>query len=151
LVPIYQGRSWGTLLPLGAPWSAAPATGGLSEARDGTPPAGQGLWPLSGGTLFLQGSLSTRGELLPKHAKHARAFLNTGEASRLAVADGDAIELTGPGGSVRLAAALDDAVPAGAVFVPYAYPEIELNRLGAPSGAGLKVGARKAAGERVGT
>ena len=37
---------------------------------------------------------------------------------------------------MRLAAALDDSVPAGSVFVPYAFPGVELNRLGA-TGAGL--------------
>jgi len=37
------------------------------------------------------------------------------------------------------------------VFVPYAYAEVELNRLGVPSGAGLRVRAsRVAAPESVG-
>jgi NADH-quinone oxidoreductase chain G len=152
LVPIYRGMSWATLLPLGTTWSRAPQPSALSAVRDGTPPAGakDGLWLLSGGTLFLQGSLSYRGELLPKLAKHARAWIHPGDAKRLSVADGDALELAGPSGTVRLPAAVDDAVPEGAVFVPYAYAEVELNRLGIAAGAGLKVAARKAAGERVG-
>ena len=36
---------------------------------------------------------------------------------------------------------LDDSVPAGAVFVPSA--GAELNRLGAPDGAGIRVSLRK--------
>jgi predicted molibdopterin-dependent oxidoreductase YjgC len=140
------------LLPLGPTWSRPPGPSALAAVSDGTPPAGaaNGLWLLSGGTLFLQGSLSYRGELLPRLAKHARAWLHPGEASRLAVGDGETIELSGPGGVVRLPAALDDAVPLGAVFVPYAYAEVELNRLGVAAGGGLKVAARKAASERVG-
>jgi hypothetical protein len=37
------------------------------------------------------------------------------------------------------------------VFLPYAYPGIEVNRLGMPGGAGLKVRVQKvAAGQTVG-
>ncbi len=156
LVPGYRGMSWATLLPLGPQWASdgAPAVAGsLAPAR---PPAGaaangDGLWLLSGGTLFLQGSLAHRGALLPKLAKSARAFLHPDEAQRLGLADGDAVELTGPAGSIRVPAAADASVPAGSVFVPYAYAEVELNRLGAPTGAGLRVrAARATAPEPVG-
>ena len=59
--------------------------------------------------------------------------------------------LTGPGGSLTLPFELDDSVPAGAVFVPYAYAAAELNRLGAPQGAGLQVSlARAVAGAPAG-
>jgi predicted molibdopterin-dependent oxidoreductase YjgC len=148
LVPGFAGTSWATMLPLGPQWSReTPATGGtLAAGEDGRPAAGpgDGLWLLSGGTLFLQGSLSHRTELLPRLAKGARAFLNPGEAQRLALAEGDPVELEGPAGSLRLPAALDDTVPPGCVFVPYAFPDVELNRLGSPAGAGLRVTARKA-------
>jgi predicted molibdopterin-dependent oxidoreductase YjgC len=148
LVPGYQGLHWATLLPNGPAWSferpLAPAPG---VAADGHGPAGaaDGLWLLSGGVLFLQGSLSYRGQLLPKLAKHARAFLHPDEAKRLGVADEQMIELEGPAGKLRLPVALDPAVPAGSVFVPYAYREVELNRLGVPTGAGMRVRARRAA------
>ncbi|HYM81634.1 MAG TPA: NADH-quinone oxidoreductase subunit NuoG [Candidatus Limnocylindria bacterium] len=150
LVPIVRGLSWAVLLPLGPQWSREAAPGMLAASRDGAPPAGEGLWLLGGGVLFLQGSLSSHGDLLPKLAKRARAFLNPGEAARLGVAEGEPIELAGPSGSLRLPVGIDDGVPAGAVFVPYAYPEVELNRLGAPAGAGLRVAARKAAVETIG-
>jgi len=152
LVPGYRGRSWATLVPLGPQWALeAPAAATLGAAREGAPPAGEGLWLLSGGTLFLQGSLSHRGRLLPKLAKAARARLHPAEARRLGVAEGDAVELAGPAGTLRLPAALDVEVPEGSVFVPYAHAEVELNRLGAPAGAGLKVVVRPArVAERVG-
>src|SRR5207244_1957073 len=84
LVPGYRGMSWASLLPLGPQWASAgaPAVLGSLAAWSGTAPdgahalGGDGLWLLSGGTLFLQGSLSHRGTLLPKLAGHARAALH---------------------------------------------------------------------------
>jgi predicted molibdopterin-dependent oxidoreductase YjgC len=145
LVPGYRGVSWATLLPLGPQWASpgGPAVAGsLAPAADGASPgesAAEGLWLLSGGTLFLQGSLSHRGSLLPKLAKRARAALHPDEAKRLGVGEDDTIELRGPGGTVRLPAVRDESVPVGSVFVPYAHAAVELNRLGAPSGTGLRV------------
>jgi predicted molibdopterin-dependent oxidoreductase YjgC len=157
LVPGYRGVSWATMLPIGPQWASTgpPAVAGsLAAARaaaEGAAANADGLWLLSGGTLFLQGSLSYRGELLPKLAKGARAFLHPDEARRLGVTEGDLVELAGPAGSVRVPGAIDADVPAGSVFLPYAYAEVELNRLGAASGAGLRVRAsRAAAAESVG-
>ncbi len=153
----YRGLHFGTLFPLGPQWSMPAPAASFDATRDGKPPAapssgaeGDTLWLLSGGTLFLQGSLSHRSQLLPKLARSARAFLHPDEARRLGVAEGDRMELEGPSGRIELPAAIDAEVPAGAVFVPYSYAEVELNRLGAPAGAGLKVRARRASVERVG-
>ncbi len=144
LVPGFQGTSWATLLPLGPQWSReGAAVPGVAPANGGAAPAGDGLWLLSGGTLFLQGSISYRGTTLPGLAGAARAALNPGEARRLGVGEGETVELAGPAGTLRLPAALDDTVPPGSVFVPYAFAEVELNRLGAPVGAGLKVRVSK--------
>jgi predicted molibdopterin-dependent oxidoreductase YjgC len=147
LVPGYERLGWSSLVPLGIQWAfearaalpahVAAAAGGAEKG------AGDGFWLLGGGTLFLQGSLSHRTTLLPRLAKQSRAFLNPGDASRLQIADGEAVELSGPGGRLSLGAALDDSVPPGAVFVPYSYPGVELNRLGAPHGAGLRVGVAR--------
>ncbi len=150
LVPPYRGTGWGTMLPLGPRWASAGApavAGSLTPVADAQPGAGapaEGLWLLSGGVLFQQGSLSHRVELLQRLAKGARAFFGAGELQRLGLAEGDAVVLEGPAGSLTLPAAVDDSVPPGAVFVPYAYPEVQVNRLGAPSGAGLRVKARRA-------
>jgi NADH-quinone oxidoreductase chain G len=155
LVPGYQGTMLASMIPYGPQWSLpAPASAvSLAIAKDGVPAAGppDGLWLLSGGTLFLQGSLSHRTELLPRLAKDARARLHPDDAKKMGVADGEGLELTGPSGSLRVPAISDDSVPAGSVFLPYAYPGIEVNRLGMPSGAGLKVRVQKvAAGQTVG-
>jgi predicted molibdopterin-dependent oxidoreductase YjgC len=150
LVPGYRGMHWATLISGGVQWTrmegpAVPAT--TIADTDGKAPAGaaDGLWLLSGGLLFLQGSLGNRGRLLPQLAKEARAFLHPDQARVLGVAAGEIVELEGPAGSIRLPAALETTVPQGSVFVPYAFATVELNRLGAPSGAGLRVRARKAA------
>lgn len=146
LVPGYVGASWATLLPDGRVWSGAPRiAASVAAVADAAAPAGDGLWLLSGGTLFAQGTLSARSETLAGLAKHARAFLHPDEAARLGVPAGSRVELAGPSGAVTLPAELDDAVPGGAVFVPYAYSEAELNRVGAPKGAGLRVRVRRSA------
>jgi NADH-quinone oxidoreductase chain G len=149
LVPGFERLSWATLLPLGPQWSfgsRAPLAAKIAASGEPAAPAtpGDGFWLLSGGTLFLQGSLSHRTKLLPELAKQPHAAFNPGDASRLSIAAGDAVELSGPSGRLAIAAAIDDSVPPGAVFVPYAYPGVELNRLGAPRGAGLRVGVTRA-------
>jgi predicted molibdopterin-dependent oxidoreductase YjgC len=150
LVPGYQGTLWAAMVPYGPQWTLpTPIAAGVpaATAAGAAAPAGSdaGLWVLSGGVLFQQGSLSHHTKLLPELAKGGRAFLHPDEARRLGIAGGDAVELTGPAGSLVLPAAIDDAVPAGSVFVPYAFAEVELNRLGAPSGAGLRARVRRAA------
>jgi len=146
VVPGFQGLSYATLLPDGGWLSGAPATPHLAAV---TPPAEAStakpgsLWLLAGGTLFADGSLSQRSGTLAKLAGSPRARLSPAEASRLELSAGDRVELSGPAGALTLPLELDDSVPAGAVFVPYA--GAELNRLGAPSGAGLRVDLQRAA------
>ena len=94
--------------------------------------------------------MGQRGTLLPKLAKDATAALNPADAGALGLANGDPVELAGPAGALVLPAVIDDSVPAGSVFVPYAHRAVSLNRLGAPSGAGLRVRARKSAPAAVG-
>jgi anaerobic selenocysteine-containing dehydrogenase len=144
-VPGFQGSSWATLLPDGMTWSAPRVAGSLVHADGAAAAPGEGLWLLSGGVLFAQGSLTARSATLAKLAGEARAFVAPAEASRLGLAAGDRVELAGPAGALALPVQLDDSVPPGAVFVPYAFAGAELNRLGAPSGAGLKVKLRKVA------
>jgi NADH-quinone oxidoreductase chain G len=147
LVPGYHGLSWASLLPLGPAWSCEPrVAASVRPVQDAAAAGGEGLWLLSGGTLFQQGGLGRRIPLLVKLAGPAVARLHPAELARLGAVVGDALELTGPGGSLTLPAAADDDVPAGAVFVPQAHAEAELNRLGCPAGAGLRVRARRAGG-----
>ena len=153
LVPGYEGLSWATLLPLGPQWSSAPprVAASLRPVADGAPATGEGLWLLSGGVLFQQGSLGHRVELLARLAGAATARVHPDELRRLGLAAGERVALEGPGGSLTLPVAADDGVPPGAVFVPYAHRDVEINRLGSPGGAGLRVKARRAgAGAREG-
>ena len=142
LVPGYSGLSYASLLPDGVRLSGPALAARLKPVSPAATPSGEGLWLLSGGTLFADGSLSARSDTLAKLAGSARAYVSPAEASRLGLSAGDMVELAGPAGSARFGVEVDDSVPAGAVFVPSAGSE--LNRLGAPSGAGLRVQARKA-------
>lgn len=143
-VPGYAGLSYATLLPDGARPSGVTLAAQVKPVEATAAAAGEGLWLLAGGTLFADGGLSARSATLAKLAGGSRARLSPAEASRLGLAVGDAIELAGPAGAASWPVEIDDSVPAGAVFVPSA--GAELNRLGVPSGAGLRVKARKAAG-----
>ena len=145
VVPVWQGMSWASLLPNGAVWTGLRAAPSLGYTEPVAKAAGEGMWLLSGGTLFAVGSVGERCESLAKLAKDARAFVGAAEAGRLGVAAGETLELEGPAGTVTLPVEVDDSVPPGAVFVPYAYAKAGVNRLGAPKGAGLRVKARKAA------
>jgi NADH-quinone oxidoreductase chain G len=147
LAPPFHDSSWGALLVGGHAWSSERPfrSATLTPAAPPVAPASaDGLALLSGGVLFLQGSLSSHGTLLPKLAKQATARLHPDEAARLGLAAGDRIELEGPEGRIELALALDDTVPIGSVFVPYAYSDVELNRLGAIPGAADRLKVRKA-------
>jgi predicted molibdopterin-dependent oxidoreductase YjgC len=145
VVPGFQGLSYATLLPDGGWLSGAPVPPRITAVDANAEAAGEkpgAMWLLSGGTLFADGSLSQRSGTLSRLAGAARARLSPAEASRLQLSAGDRVELTGPAGTITLPIELDDSVPAGAVFVPYA--GAELNRLGAPSGAGLRVVLKRA-------
>jgi NADH-quinone oxidoreductase chain G len=144
VVPGYNGLSYAALLPNGG-WasgaSAAPHIAAVSAEAVTT--KGDGVWLLAGGTLFADGSLSQRSGTLAKLGGAPRARVSPAEASRMGLNAGERVELSGPAGTLAMPLELDDSVPAGAVFVPYA--GAELNRLGAPTGAGLRVGLKRAA------
>ncbi len=144
LVPGYAGLSVALLMPGGVCWAEERVAPQPAIAGSAAAPAGEGLWLLSGATLFAQGSLTQRSKTLSALAKEARAFIGLAEASRLGLSAGDSIALEGPGGSLSLPVELEDSVPPGAVFVPYALGAAGLNRLGMPSGSGLRVKVRKA-------
>ncbi len=142
VVPGFSGLSYASLLPDGVLLTGSNLAARVQPVEPAAAATGDGLWLLSGGVLFADGSLSARSATLAKLAGAARARLSPAEASRLGLVAGDTVELVGPAGAARFGVEVDDSVPAGAVFVPSAGSE--LNRLGAPSGAGLRVKARQA-------
>jgi formate dehydrogenase major subunit len=143
LVPGFSGLSYATLLPDGARLTGARVAARVAavDAPGGATP-GEGAWLLSGGTLFADGSLSGRSATLVRLAGAVRARISPADAQRLEVVDGDRVELAGPAGAITLPVEVQGSVPAGAVFVPS--PGAELNRLGVPAGAGLRVQVKRA-------
>ncbi len=143
VVPGFRGLSYALLQPEGACLDGPRVAARIEPVAMGAAAAaGEGLVLLSGGTLFADGSLGFRSDTLSKLAGATRVRLSPAEASRLGAEAGDRIELAGPAASLTFALEIDDSVPAGAAFVPYA--GAELNRLGVPGGAGLRVKLRKA-------
>ena len=98
------------------------------------------MWLLSG-TLFAVDGVGERCSSLANLAKHARVR-QPAEPRALGVGGATCSNWKGRG-RVALPVEIDDSVPPGAVFVPYAYAEAGVNRLGAPKGgAGLRRPAR---------
>ena len=110
--------------------------------------AGDGLWLLSGGTLFLQGSLSHRGQLLPQAREGARARSSiptrrSGSASPRATRSSSRARPARCGCRPRSTTRCRRA----ACSCPTRYRGVELNRLGAPVGRRpAREGARAGAG-----
>lgn len=79
------------------------------------------------------GALSRRAETLDLIEPGPVASLARAELARLGVAPGERVRVTTRRGSVELAARADDAVPAGVVFIPFAYVEAAANLLTNPA------------------
>ena len=79
------------------------------------------------------GSMTRRASNLAAIEPAPTASIARSELARLGVAAGDRVRLTTRRGTIELAARADDAVPAGAVFVPFAYAEAAANLLTNPA------------------
>lgn len=79
------------------------------------------------------GSMTRRASNLAAIEPAPTASLARAELARLGLAAGDKVRLTTRRGSIELSARADDAVPAGAVFVPFAYAEAAANLLTNPT------------------
>jgi formate dehydrogenase major subunit len=79
------------------------------------------------------GSMTRRASSLAAIEPGPTASLSVAELARLGIAAGAKIRLTTRRGAIELAARADDAVPAGAVFVPFAYVEAAANLLTNPA------------------
>jgi formate dehydrogenase major subunit len=79
------------------------------------------------------GAMSRRAAVLDSLEPGPVACLAAEEIARLGIAPGDRVRVTTRRGSVVLAARADEAVPAGVVFIPFAYVEAAANLLTNPA------------------
>ncbi len=75
------------------------------------------------------GSMTRKTAALEEICPEARAEINPVDAERMAVNDGDWLELTSRRGQVRVRARLTDNSQEGTVFVPYHFAEVPVNML----------------------
>jgi formate dehydrogenase major subunit len=113
--------------------------GRLVPARPGepseTPDADFPLVLITGRQLehWHTGSMTRRATALDAIEPAACASFARAELERLGIAAGATVRLTTRRGSIELSARADDAVPVGAVFVPFAYAEAAANLLTNPA------------------
>ena len=79
------------------------------------------------------GAMSRRSSVLDSLEPEAVASLSAAELARLGAEPGGRVRLATRRGSVDLTARADDAVPDGAVFVPFAFAEAAANLLTNPA------------------
>jgi formate dehydrogenase major subunit len=79
------------------------------------------------------GSMTRRSTVLDAVEPEATASMNRRELDRLGVAPGEPVSVSSRRGAIVLAARLDDGMPDGTVFVPFAYAEAAANQLTNPA------------------
>jgi formate dehydrogenase major subunit len=79
------------------------------------------------------GAMTRRATVLDALEPGAVANVSRGTIARLGIAPGDMIRVTTRRGTVELAARLDDTVPDGVVFIPFAFVEAAANLLTNPA------------------
>jgi formate dehydrogenase major subunit len=79
------------------------------------------------------GSMTRRAQVLDALEPEAVASLSSGEINRLGVVPGEKLTITTRRGSITLTARVDDKIPDGMVFVPFAYAEAAANLLTNPA------------------
>ncbi|MFI8749192.1 formate dehydrogenase subunit alpha [Vreelandella lionensis] len=79
------------------------------------------------------GSMTRRAQVLDALEPEAVASLSPGELNRLGVAPGEKLTITTRRGTITLTARVDDKIPDGMVFVPFAYAEAAANLLTNPA------------------
>ena len=78
------------------------------------------LW--DGGTVFAATSQMA-------HLAQRAAWLHPDDAARLAIAEGDAIEIRSRSGAIHTTAHLDPSIKPGSIFVPYSFPTAAVGNL----------------------
>ena len=79
------------------------------------------------------GSMTRRAQVLDALEPEAVASLSPGELSSMGVVPGEKLTITTRRGTITLTARVDDKIPDGMVFVPFAYAEAAANLLTNPA------------------
>ena len=79
------------------------------------------------------GTMTRRAQVLDALEPEAVASLSPGELNRLGVVPGEKLTITTRRGTITLTARVDDKIPDGMVFVPFAYAEAAANLLTNPA------------------
>ncbi len=79
------------------------------------------------------GSMTRRAQVLDALEPEAVASLSSGELNRLGVVPGEKLTITTRRGTITLTSRVDDKIPDGMVFVPFAYAEAAANLLTNPA------------------
>nr|WP_289111110.1 formate dehydrogenase subunit alpha [uncultured Halomonas sp.] len=79
------------------------------------------------------GSMTRRAQVLDALEPEAVASLSPGELNRLGVVPGEKLTITTRRGTITLTSRVDDKIPDGMVFVPFAYAEAAANLLTNPA------------------
>jgi NADH-quinone oxidoreductase subunit G len=106
------------------------AAPGLTRVETPPAPAPETDFPMrlfTGTVLFDRGTIQGRSTVLPGLAGEPFAELNTADAARLGVAEGDLVGVNTPHGRLDLPARVTDGIPAGAVFVPSGFNEAPIS------------------------
>jgi predicted molibdopterin-dependent oxidoreductase YjgC len=78
---------------------------------------------------FGTGSRTLRAIRLNKYAAHAWIETSAADAKRLGLAEGDRVRVISAAGEVKAAAKVNEALPAGMLFMPISFPESPVNDL----------------------
>ncbi|MFL6158812.1 MAG: NADH-quinone oxidoreductase subunit G, partial [Marmoricola sp.] len=115
-------------------WQGARAA--VPTVSAGAAPGGDGLVLSSWKQLVDDGRMQDGDEYLRATARPAVALVNAATLAGLGVAEGDAVTLTGPLGSITLPVAVGDVVD-GAVWAPASAPGAPVRHLVGPAGSSV--------------
>ncbi len=79
------------------------------------------------------GTMTMRTGALEVHYGTEYLEINSADAVKLGIADGDKVRVTSRRGSVELGASITDVVPEGLVFTSFHFPEVAINKLTNPA------------------
>jgi predicted molibdopterin-dependent oxidoreductase YjgC len=79
------------------------------------------------------GTMTRRSPALDNEFPEAFVEVNTGDANRLGIEDGDWVEVTSRRGKIRIKALVSDKIRPGVIFIPFHFAECAANMLTNPA------------------